>query len=116
MTVTAQELEKLAELWSQSPAVTVEPEQPDSPKVEPVKPAARSRRNDTAAKLVVSKTGKILPCLANAITVLRGFNSQWLNVLAFDEFANAIVTRKFDPGAGRLVRGQRRTMCGPRTF
>lgn len=73
-----------------------------APPEETVKqPAARaSRKRDGAAKLLCTEGGKTISCLANAVSVLRGFDMQWLNVLAYDEFSNAVVTRKFPPWGG----------------
>ena len=56
-----------------------------------------SSRKDGAAKLICNEGGKPISCLANAVSILRGFDPRWLGVLAYDQFSSAIVTRKSPP-------------------
>lgn len=110
MTITNEELEQLESVltgsskddletrWEEdAPSEAVSEALAPAPVPEPVKKLPRSRR-DTAASLLKSEgSGTTISCLANAITCLRGFHQAWLGVLAYDEFANCIVTRKSPP-------------------
>ncbi len=54
-------------------------------------PLTDEDRRDLPKDILYSESGKILPLLANAITILR---DEWFGVLGFNEFSLHIVTRK----------------------
>jgi putative DNA primase/helicase len=106
MTLTKEQIDEIKAALERAKGTPAEPPEPNAPAdpppiVEAAKPAARSRR-DGAAKLICNESGKPISCLANAVSILRGFDPRWLGVLAYDQFSSAIVTRKSPPWGGTV--------------